>query len=202
MRRAGLVWSIALAVALTAAAQQQKKGIIPEGGSVDEAGSTRILYWDQDADAAAGQFSITYGRPVWKKDYEDAAKFDALTRGKVWRLGRDAWTTFDTQLPLKISGRNIAPGYYYLGLHRSADGAQWSLAFFDPAKIRAARVDAFQIQKAGPEFLVPVKLEKANSVTEKLALTLAAEKENMRHVTVRIAWGHFVLTAPIEVTLP
>lgn len=202
MKRKNLVLCILLVFAVAATAQQQKKGIIPEGGGVDEAGSTRILYWDQDADTAAGQFFINYGRPVWKKDYEDPAKFDSLTKGKVWRLGRDAWTSLDTQLPLKVGGRSIAPGYYYLGLHRSADGAVWSLAFFVPAKVRAARVDAFQIQKAKPEFLVPVSLEKASSVVEKLALTLTADQKDMRHVTLRIAWGNFVLTAPIEVMLP
>lgn len=201
MKRTGLIWVVVLSFALVAAAQQ-KKGIIPEGGGVDETGSTRILYWDQDAEGSVGQLAIYYGRPLWKKDYEDSEKFDALTKGKVWRLGRDAWTTFDTQLPQKISGRAVAPGYYYLGLHRSTDGAEWNLAFFDPAKIRAARVDAFEIQRAKPDFLVPVRLETSSQVTEKLTLTLSADPKNMRNVTLRIAWGTFQLTAPIEVGLP
>jgi hypothetical protein len=201
MKRMALIWIVSMSFVLVAAAQQ-KKGIIPEGGGVDETGSTRILYWDQDAESSAGQLAIYFGRPLWKKDYEDAEKFDALTKGKVWRLGRDAWTTLDTQLPLKVSGRNVAPGSFYLGLHRSMDGSDWNLAFFDPAKIRAARVDAFEIHKAKPDFLVPVRLERTPQVTEKLTLTLSTDPKNMRSATLRIVWGNFLLTAPIEVGLP
>ena len=127
MKTYSLLTGLVVSLALTATAQE-KKGIIAEGGSPDDRASARVLYWDQKADASAGWFSIDYGRPVWKKDYEDPAKFDGMTKGKVWRMGSNHWTTLDTSLPLKISGKSVAAGSYYLGLKRSADGGRWSLA--------------------------------------------------------------------------
>ena len=143
----GLLFLIALCTVLPA--QQKKTGIEGYGDAdPNDRGYDRVLYWDQQKDSAAGEFSIHYGRPVWKKEYEDAAKFDGMTKGKTWRLGKDFWTVLDTNLPLKIGEKEIASGSYYLGLFRSADGATWSLAFIDPAKARVAHLDAFEINKA------------------------------------------------------
>jgi Protein of unknown function (DUF2911) len=94
-------------------AQIQQRPIQVFGGQPDERASTRILY---ETDKAIGEFAIDYGRPVWKKEYEDPAIFDKMTRGKVWRLGKDFWTTLDTSLPLRIAGREVSIGYYYLGV--------------------------------------------------------------------------------------
>ena len=100
-------WSlvVVMGLAVSAFGQQAKKGLSPEGGDVDERGSARVLYWDLDNDHSAGQFAVNYGRPGWKKEYEDPAKFDAMTKGKVWRMGSNFWTELDTCLPLKISGK-------------------------------------------------------------------------------------------------
>jgi len=201
MKFKSLYLVLVLALAACVLAQEKKKGIVAEGGEPDERASARVLYWDQDANAAAGQFAINYGRPVWKKDYEDPAKFDAMTRGKVWRMGSNFWTNLDSQLHLKISGKDVPPGYYYLGLQRSADGTTWSLAFFDPARIRAAHVDAFDIAKAHWQFQVPMKLEESSNTAEKLTITLARSKINLYDVTLRVAWGKTVLTAPIKVVV-
>jgi hypothetical protein len=198
------LWLIALLVGLGTAvfAQQAKKGIAPEGGGADDRGSARVLYWNLDANAAAGQFAINYGRPVWKKAYEDPANFDKMTKGQVWRMGSNFWTELQTDLPLKIGGKTVSPGLYYLGLHRSADGSNWSLAFIDPAKVRAAHLDAFNIRKAPIWFEAPVTFKKAdNSMAEKLTIRMIYKKENMRHVKMELRWGNMEVTAPIEVTL-
>jgi hypothetical protein len=182
-------------------AQQPKPAISAEGGSPDDRASARVLYWNSTKHGAAGQFAFDYGRPVWKSVYEDPAKFDQMTKGKVWRMGSNFWTTLDTCLPLKISGRSIAVGYYYLALHRSADGAQWSLAFIDPAKVRAARIDAFNVEKAPISFEVPMTVAQATGKPEKLTLELSYPKDNDRKVTLSVAWGTLALTAPIDVTV-
>ncbi len=183
------------------AQQKPKREIVAEGGKPDDRASTRVLYWNTKLDASAGQLAIDYGRPIWKKDYEDPAKFDAMTKGKVWRMGSNFWTLLDTSLPLKISGKPVAAGYYFLGLRRSADGARWSLAFIDPAKVRAARLDGFEIQKARVEFEAPVKVEKAAPIAEKLTITLAYSEDAPTKVGMKVAWGNFIVTAPIEVTV-
>ncbi len=181
--------------------QQAKPILVAEGGAPDERASARVLYWNTRVDAAAGQVAINYGRPVWKKDYEDAAKFDAMTKGKVWRMGSNFWTTLDTDLPLKIAGKSIRPGTYCLGLHRSPDGSQWSLAFIDPAKVRQAHLDAFDIRKAAVEFEAPMTADQAEKLAPKLTVTLTYPKATPTKVTLRVAWGNLALSAPIEVGL-
>jgi Protein of unknown function (DUF2911) len=203
MMKGYLYWGAVVSLlAASAAAQQATKGTVAEGGGVDDRGSARVLYWDQAADAAAGQFAVNYGRPVWKKIYEDKAKFDAMTIGKVYRLGSNYWSTLDTNLPLKISGKSVPVGLYYIGLQRSADGSQWSLAFIDPAKARRAHLDAFDIRKAKVEFVAPMTAGKAPSTVDKLTITMHYTKEDIRHVTMEVAWGNLELTAPVEVVAP
>jgi Protein of unknown function (DUF2911) len=196
-------WTIVLVMGLAASAfaQQAKKGITPEGGEADDRGSARVLYWDLDQDHSAGQFAVNYGRPVWKKDYEDPAKFDAMTKGKVWRMGSNFWSELDTCLPLHISGKSVGAGLYYLGMRRSEDGAKWTLVFIDPAKIRQMKMDGFEINKAPIWFETPVAFEKTSTIAEKLTITMVYTKENMRHVTMKVQWGNMELTAPIEVTV-
>ena len=184
-----------------AIAQQSKPAIVAEGGQPDERASARVLYWNEVKDRAAGQLAINYGRPVWKKDYEDTKKFDGMTKGKTWRMGSNFWTDLDTSLPLKISGKNVPVGHYYLGLHRSQDGSKWSLAFIDPAKVRTAHLDAFEIQKAPVAFEAPMSTTKAAAKTDKLTIEMSYPQNDIRKVTLKVAWGSLALTAPIDVTV-
>ncbi len=193
---------IAGLIAVAAAAQEKKPTIVAEGGEPDERASARILYWNRATNHAAGQFDINYGRPAWRAEYEDAAKFDSLTRGKVWRMGNNYWTALDTQLPLEISGRRIAPGYYFLGLYRSEGGNQWSLAFIDSARVRAGKIDAFDIAMAPILFKVPVTAAKSDAKVEKLTVALSHPKDDIKNVTMKLTWGNMLITAPIKVTVP
>ena len=198
--------SLALVLLLllpTAFPAQDKPAIEAFGGAEpDERGSTRLLYWDRQKDVGAGEFAIDYGRPVWKKDYEDPAKFDGMTKGKTWRLGKDFWTVLDTNLPLRISGKDVKVGMYYLGLYRSENGKEWSLAFMDPVKVRNARLDAFNIDKAPIEFKVPMTVEKtAAALAEKLIIRFSYPKENPKDITMRIAWGKLQLRTRVDVMM-
>ncbi len=194
--------AVGMMLAMSAAAQQQPKKVIDaEGGSPDDRASARVLYWNNKINGAAGQFAIDYGRPVWKKEYDDKAKFDGMTNGKVWRLGSNFWTTLVTDLPLNIAGKDVAPGVYYLGLDRSADGAHWSLAFIDPAPVRAAHIDAFDIKKAKVDFLAPMSTDQAGKMAQKLTITLSHPKDDIKNVTLKVAWGNLALSAPIKATV-
>jgi hypothetical protein len=183
-------------------AQEKKSSIGAFGGETpDERASTRVLYWDSAKDSAAGEFAIDYGRPVWKKEYDDPAKFDSMTKGKVWRMGNNFWTVLDTSLPLKFVGKEVPIGSYYLGIYRSSDGNQWSLAFIDPVKVRAARLDGFQIEKTPVQFKVPITFEVASTPAEKLTVTFQHEKDKLGDVTMKVVWGKMTLTTPIQVVL-
>jgi hypothetical protein len=202
MKIHSLLTGVMLLFLLNAKGQGQRPKIVAEGGTADDRASARVLYWDTQANAPAGQVAIDYGRPVWKREYDDSAKFDAMTRGKIWRMGSNFWTTLDTQLPLSIGGKKVAVGSYYLGLHRSEEGSEWSLVFIDPGRVRKARFDAFQIEKVPVAFEAAMSTTKADTPTEKLTITLSYPKDDIKHVTVRVAWGNLVLSAPIEVALP
>ena len=42
---------------------------------------------------------------------------------------------------------------------------------------------------------------KAATKSEKLTIELSYPKDNMRKITLKVAWGTLTLTAPIEVTV-
>jgi hypothetical protein len=202
MKYLSLVFALLFCAVSVAQAQDKKPAVQAfDGGQVAERGSTRVLYWSTEKNLPLGQLAIDFGRPVWKKEYENVAAFDGFTKGKVWRFGKDFWTTLDTGLPLKIAGKEIPPGLYYLGLHRSEDGATWSLAFVDPVKARKGMLDAFMMDKATVEFKVPVSAEKAATSAEKLTVLLTAAKENIKEVTLKINWGTLQLSVPIQVSV-
>jgi hypothetical protein len=202
MKFLSLVFTV-LILAVPVAFAQDKAPVLQGFGSPtpEDRGGTRVLYWHSEKNVPLGQLAINYGRPAWKKEYENQAMFDTFTKGKVWRFGKDFWTTLDTALPLKIAGKDVAPGLYYLGLQRSADGATWSLAFIDPAKARKGGMDAFAIDKAPVDFQIPIKFEKIAEANDKLAVVLIPGKDNPKEVMLKINWGPLQLTAPIQVTV-
>ena len=201
MRYKSIIFALTLCLASVVQAQQQRPPITGFGGDQDERASVRIAYWNNVKNEGAGEFAIDYGRPAWKKEYEDAAKFDSFTKGKVWRLGSNFWTVLDSNIPLKIAGKEIPIGMWYLGVHRSEDGSQYSLAFIDPAKVRSMRLDPFQIERAPVAFKVPMTLEKATDSKDKLTIALTYQRPNPREVTMKVSWGTLQLSAPIQVSI-
>ena len=195
--------ALALLLVLSSAvfAQDAKPTVVAFGGDQDDRSSVRIGLFDTVKKSVIGEFAIDYGRPAWKKDYENAIVFDLATKGKVWRLGSNFWTVLDTNVPLSIAGKSVPVGVWYLGIHRSEDGATWSLAFIDPAKARSARIDPFDVAKAPVEFKVPITFEKATETKDKLTITLTPQKDNFKNSTLKIAWGTLVLSAPIQIQM-
>jgi hypothetical protein len=196
-----IVFTLLICLTTFAQTPDKKPTIVAGADPMDERASTRVLYWDNAKDGAAGEFSIDYGRPVWQAAYEDGAKFDSFTKGKVWRMGSNFWTVLDTNLPIKISGKSVPVGSWYLGLRRSEDGTTWSLVFIDPVKTRAGHIDGFDINKAAIAFEAPVKIEQAGETKEKLTIELSVKKDDMRDVTLKIYWGKLQLSAPVQVTV-
>src|SRR5215510_5651282 len=183
-------------------AQEKKSSVVAlSEPAFGERGTSRVLYWNQEKDVAVAAVTVDFGRPVWKKEYDDAIRFALATKGKVWRLGNDYWTILDSNVPIKIAGRDIPIGLWYLGLDRSADGKTWALAFIDPVKARRGRHDGFTMETVPVEFKVPMTTGQTSGLTEKLTMTLTAAKEDIRKVTLRISWGRVELMAPIQVGL-
>ena len=197
----GVVISLCFVSAIQAQDKKPRPKIVAFGSDSPERGTTRVGYWNNEKNQGAGQFAIDYGRPVWRKEYEDTANFDKMTKGKVYRLGSNYWTTLDTDIPLTVAGKSIPAGQWYLGLHRSEDGATWSLAFIDPAKARAAHLDASEIERAPIAFKAPMKIE-SGEMKGKLTIDLVFQRTNLKDVTLRIAWGKIQLSAAVQVPVP
>jgi Protein of unknown function (DUF2911) len=201
------VLGMTLALCLTglAGAQESKPApppIVAFGSDSPERGTTRVGFWNTKKDMGAGQFAIDYGRPVWKKDYEDTAKFDMMTKGKVYRLGSNFWTTLDSDMALNIAGTTVPAGLWYVGLARSADGATWSLVFIDPMKARAEHIDASEINRATVAYKATMTIEQATESKDKLTIDLVFKRGNPKDVTLRIGWGKLQLSAPVQVPVP
>ncbi len=197
MKRVSYALAFMVLVGTPFYAQQSSEVVALGGGRVAQRASARVLYSNRADNTFPGQFSISYGQPEWRSEYEDPTTFDQMTQGRVWRMGNNFWTVLDTNLPLRIAGREIAAGAYYLGIHRSEDGGTWSLAFMDPTKIRRARLDASEIHKATVDFMVPMTFLKAEETAEKLAISLNTEE--LTDVTLKVVWGTLQLTTPIQV---
>jgi hypothetical protein len=186
----------------TLQAQEAKPRYSVFGGKPDERACVRIEFFD-NVKKLIQQVAIDYGTPAWKKEYEDAKNFDAMTKGKIWRMGSNFWSRLESYVPLKISGKRLAAGTWYIGLRRSPEGNEWSMVFIDPTKARAAGIyDAFRINEAPVEISAPLTIEKATEIKEKLTVTITPQKDEVKNATVRIAWGQLQLSAPIEVELP
>lgn len=204
-KTARLVFGMAIVMCVASApyAQENKPRpkIVAFGSDSPERGTTRVGYWNNEKNMGAGQFAIDYGRPIWKREYEDTANFDKMTKGQVYRLGSNFWTTLDSDMPLTIAGKAIPAGAWYLGLHRSDDGATWSLVFIDPAKARAAHIDASEIGRAPIAFKAPMTTEQATESKDKLTIDLVFQRGNLKDVTLKIAWGKIQLSAPVQVPM-
>src|SRR5262245_35961873 len=173
---AAFAMMLVTASAVVAQENKPRPKIVAFGSDSPERGTTRIGYWNNEKNMGAGQLAIDYGRPVWRKEYEDTGNFDKITKGHVYRLGSNFCTTLDSDMPLTIAGKTIPAGLWYLGLHRSEDGATWSLVFIDPAKARGAHIDASEIERAPVAYKAPMTVEQAGDVKEKLTIDLIFQK--------------------------
>ncbi len=182
-------------------AQEGKGALQVFGGEMTERAEARLLFWNSAKNTAAGEFVITYGQPEWKVEYNKSENFDKMTKGKVWRLGKNFWTMLDTNLPLRIGGEQVAPGQYYLGAKRSADGATWKLCFIDPTTARAARLDASGINNAEIAFTAPLKFSQSESSREKLDISLIKAGSKLNRAQLVIAWGGFALKTTVVARL-
>ena len=174
------------------------------GQAVEQRASTRIGYWLRDRDAGLGVISITYGRPLWKTEYND--KLDAMTRGKMWRMGDNYWTLLDTNVKIRLGGVDVPAGLYFLATRRSADGATWELVFIDPEKSRSRRLDSYDVGTRPGEipvlFTAPLAFHKTDESVERLTMLLKLDDDSTLKGNFSLHWGNFSLTTSLEVELP
>lgn len=172
-----------------------------------ERGYTSISYWtnrDDGVEIGGGRISIEHGKPRWPAALDDEAAFDAATLGKLWRFGNNKWTTLDTQLALRFSERELAPGIYYLVLQR-VQGESWRLGFVDPEAVRPALIDAWAVQARPAEipmlFTVPLSHALAEKTSE-LDVTLGLDASDETRGSLVIGWGPHRLRTAFRIDVP
>jgi Protein of unknown function (DUF2911) len=162
---------------------------------VQAEGRSRALLQDP---ASHSIVTIEHALPEWNSKRQ--AQIDKLKPGTRWRFGQNFWTSLETNVPVSIAKRKIAPGYYFLALEREPDN-QWSLVLLDEDKVCKNTMDAFQASWTKGGTKVDLKTEPALKDTCK-KLAVEFEPAGGDTATLSIRWGTYHLTAPIKVLLP
>jgi hypothetical protein len=204
LMRLAIVSCLSVFSVLTSSAGARAQDTYTVFGEHPVRGATRVAYWKNAQNRAAGEVAIEFGRPVWKEEY--GPKLDEMTSGKIWRMGENFWSSLDTNLPVRIGGVDLPVGYYYLVITRSEDGSRWRLGFVDPAKARERTLDPYEVQTRPAEVPIrheaPLSFSKSAERMERLDVDLRLAEGKETEGTLVIRWGDFALSAPFEVRLP
>lgn len=142
IRAGGLAWSVG-GVAKAA------KGAFPLAQPM-ERGCSRAVF-------AGGTALLDHGTPKWTDEL--AKGMAGMKAGTRWRLGNDWWTTLQTDLPLTIGGKKLAPGHWHLVVERTKNG--WDLACCPADQQFRNCLDAFAAERVTPVLSVPFTVGKA-----------------------------------------
>ena len=149
----------------------------------------------------AGLVTFAYGQPEWKQEYVE--QFDAVTKGKRWRFGRNWWTTLDTNTPIVLGDVAIEPGDYYLVGERPADSPadtnDWYLLVLDPATVRERQLDPVMAFETTGGRRVKLTHELTESTNELLAIEIYLDEEDSSRAMLAAWWGNHRLSAPLRV---
>lgn len=166
--------------------------------------SSTVLVFGEGFAVKAG-LCIQNGQPVWKDEFNDAKVFDKYLdtfKGKLLRLGKDWWTTFDTSVTVTIGGTEIPAGSYYLGLSYERDGSL-QLVVIDAAKAMKNGEMPFVAERWTVAYKAPLTLKKdaAKEVVKEMTVDLIADKDDPSKATFQIAWGKHLLVGDVKITL-
>jgi hypothetical protein len=183
--------SIALGASIASAsrpahfsAQEKGKPYIQD----EPRGMARVLYFG-DA-GIAGEYSIEYGKPTWKDEY------DKMLKGRL-RLGNNYWTTLDTWNDLSIGDKEVKAGMYFVALERS-DKNQWSLVLLDPEPLRKGKVDAYSSTGTKGGLLAPMKYEESKESADTLSIKFVGDAKDPKLQTLEIRFGKHRLTTAVK----
>jgi hypothetical protein len=140
---------------------------------------------------------LTYGTPDWKDEY--TGKIDEVTKGRMFRLGRDNWAILDHSAPLDFGGKTVPAGTWYLAIARDQAG-KWFLVFCDPAKVKAAGVWPNAADKAPRAHEIPLTAENvAGDPVEKLAIAWQRDQGHVAKGVLTLTWGTQKMSTPYEI---
>lgn len=133
------------------------------------------------------QFTIDYGRPLLRGR---TLLGDVIPYDYVWRTGANAATQFTTSLPIKLAGLQIPAGTYTLWTAPHTNGVdlilnkqtgQWGTEYNSSLNLGEARMTS----------------ETTSTSVEQFTISIIPNDD--RHGMLKLEWGSFRWTAPIEV---
>lgn len=133
---------------------------------------------------------IDHGVPAWND--ERAAQSKQAAKGTRWRLGKDWATTLDTNTPLAIGDKSLAPGSWHLTLGRTDKG--WNLLVSSAPADFKAKLDGFAAQYVVPVVEVPLTTSALDTPADKLQVQFANDG---KATVLAIAFGPERLTVPV-----
>lgn len=198
MKLVTLTAALALAIAPLATAQ------VKAFGGAGARHSSTIFLFTEAFEVKAG-LSLQHGQPVWKDAYDDQKAFDKYLdqyKGKLVRLGKDWWTTFDTSVTIDFGGTRIPAGSYFLGLSYERDGS-FQLAVIDAAT--AMKNGEMPFAEAGwtVAYKAPLVLKKgaAAETVKEMTIDMITDKDDPTKATFQVAWGKHLLVGDMKLVL-
>ncbi|GAB4149744.1 MAG: hypothetical protein Fur0037_18120 [Planctomycetota bacterium] len=166
--------------------------------------ASTYLAFGKDFEIKAG-ICIQHGQPVWKPEYDDEEAFQGFLdtyRGKLLRLGKDWWTTFDTTAAVGIGGTEIPAGSYYLGLSYHKDGT-FRLAVIDAATAMKNKEMPFVPERWTVAYEAPLEFRKnaSEETVKDMTIDLIANDRDPSRATFQVAWGRHRLVAGVSIPL-
>jgi tetratricopeptide (TPR) repeat protein len=146
-----------------------------------------------------GQVAVSWGPIVWKTQYSEVAKSKKM-ENRRWRLGRDFWTTLDSNIPITIGDTAVPAGYYYLTLEKKS-GGEFVLALLDPSAVKKTKLDAFLAHQSTGGIEVVLKHETVAEPASKLDLSVSVDQAEPTKGVFTIRFGPHKLSAPIAYQL-
>jgi hypothetical protein len=180
---------VAVAALVPASAQQQQIQVF--GGNAPRMAATKFLF----GPAGLATICVQYGQPPWKAEYDTML---TTMKGKNIRLGKDFWTTMNSSAAMTIGGTKVPAGSYYLGLKNDAEG-KLHLAVLDAVATNKAGVGPGSIDQWKIDFACPLEMKAGDKQVDALTIDLAHDAAAPTKMTLSIAWGKHVLSAPVEV---
>lgn len=152
-------------------------------------GGHRLLFWS--GNASVGQIHVGYGVVPWNDAMNEKLATGAFL-GKRWRLGRDFWTTLDTNLPLVVGDQKVAPGLYYLTLKQTGE-REAVLELHDPAVARKMRLDAFQPDRLPAGIPMAMEWKTGEDAADRLEISVHGDDGELGKGHLEIRFGPHAL---------
>ncbi len=143
------------------------------------------------------RMAVAYSTVPWKPELAEPGALQAAAEETRWRIGKNFWTTIETDRALRAGAHWAPAGRYYASVDYTAD-AGWQLCLHDPATVRNRSLDAYWAADAPVDHRVPLRLESGAPLVEQLSLALRRVNVHPRAAALEIAWGPHRLVADLR----